>query len=208
MSLHQNATHGFSLIELMLALSMGVLLCAGIFNLFMAMNTLHQRQIALSRTQEKMRFLSIFLRGKIQSAGNWSCLSQSDTPKSVVIRSYNAKQAYDKLGLTIKSKTDLLQLRECIRFHSKLRYLPMAFFVADTFRKQNQHTVYALFYKIMHHPREELITNITSFTVRLYHLPHLKKNIRAVKIQYLLQSRYVMPFSQLGILYVARRSAT
>lgn len=190
----------FSLIELMIALSLGALLCIGIFNIFATMNKLHQRQMVLSNAQEQMRFITQFLRGKIQMAGNWSCLSRSKAPRSIVIRKFNSDDALDKLGLTIKSGTDLLQLHECTRLHDKKKYLPIEFFVADAFRQDNnKKEINALFFKIDHHPREELITGMTDFQVRLYHMPHAKKNIRAVKIRYTLSS------SQVGVLYVAIR---
>lgn len=196
----------FSLIELMIALSLGILLCIGIFNLFSTMQKLHQQQIILSHTQEKMRFISQFLRETIQDAGNWSCLSQTHAPKSITIRRYNSDNALSKLGLTIKSGTDLLEIHECIRLHDKYKYLPINFFIANTFRvDQQQKEIDALFFKIAHHHREELITAMTDFQVCLYHMSHVKKNIRAVKINYELSSVVNDSFSQSGVLYGAVR---
>jgi prepilin-type N-terminal cleavage/methylation domain-containing protein len=196
---------GFSLIEMMIALSLSALLCAGIFNLFNTMDILYRRQIAIVTLQDNMRFLSLFLSKKIRMAGDWSCLSQAHAPRSIVILRYTADEAYDHLGLTIKSKTNLLQLQECVRLHGHKRYLPIKLFVADTFRlSKAHHKIYALFYKIAHHPREELVTNMTDFRVRVYHVAHAKKNIRAIKINYELTS-YAM--DQNGVLYVARRNA-
>lgn len=198
--------HAFSLIELMIALSLSAILCVGIFNLFATMKNLHQRQMVLSNAAEQMRFITQFLREKIQMAGNWSCLSQSKAPRSIVIRKYNADDALSKLGLTIKSGTDLLQLHECIRLHNKKNYLPIDFFIADTFRVNiNQTEIDALFFKINHHPREELMTDMTNFHVRLYHGLHAKKKIRAVKINYMLSSVVDHAFLQNGVLYVAVR---
>lgn len=197
---------GFSLIELMIALSLGALLCIGIFNLFNTAQKLHQRQMILSNAQEQMRFISQFLREKIQMAGNWSCLKQSKPPRSVVIRKYNSDDALAKLGLTIKANTDLLQLHECIRLHDKQKYLPIEFFVANTFRVDvNQKEIDALYFKIDHHPREELITDLTDFQVKLYHMPQVKKNIRAVKINYLLSSNVDKKFQQAEVLYATAR---
>lgn len=198
---------GFSLIELMIALSLGAVLCVGIFKVFHTMQILYRRQADVSVLQDDMRFISFFLSDKIHMAGNWSCLSQPHAPRSTVIRRYTSGQAYDQLGLAIKSKTDLLQLQECVRLHDQLRYLPIKLFVANTFRVTPMHkTIYAFFFKIAHHPREELITNVTDFRVRLYHLRHSKKNINAVKINYLLSSLDSV-LHQRGILYVTRRNA-
>lgn len=217
---------GFSLIELMIAISLGILLCLGIFNVFTTLENLHQRQIALSTVQENMRFITEFLRQKIHKAGDWSCLSQSSAPRSIVIRRFNADQAQRKLSLTIKEGSDLLLLHECVRFHDHEKYLPLEFFIADTFRKNlDKKEIYALFFKIAHHPREELISNMTRLHIQLYHVPHSKKNIRAVKVYYLLTSENNIlknpqtywfydkeitssnkKFYQPGILYVARRN--
>lgn len=187
---HQsNKQDGFLLIELMFALLLGSLLCIGIFALLNSMEKLHRRQMIITHEQDNSRFIILFLREKIQTAGDWSCLKTSVKPRSAVIRRYTAKQADHALNITIKPNTDLLQLRECVRFHNKKQYLPVEYFIADTTRitKYNK-KITALFYKIDDHPREELITGMTDFHIRLYHVPHSKKNIRAVRIDYLLSS--------------------
>jgi hypothetical protein len=174
----------------MIAMTLGALVSIGIFHLLDAMVTLHRRQRVLSESQDNMRFMSQYMREKIQNAGDWSCLKKSKAPRSIVMRRYNANAALSELGLTIKPHTDLLQLQECVRFHDKKHYLPMQFFVANTFRVNRAHReIDALFYKIAHHPREELMTGVVGFHVRLYRVPHQKKNIRAVKIIYLLSSQ-------------------
>ncbi|MCX7124756.1 MAG: prepilin-type N-terminal cleavage/methylation domain-containing protein [Gammaproteobacteria bacterium] len=219
----QKIQHGFSLIELMIALSIGALLCTGIFNLFSTMENLHQRQMRISHEQENSRFITDFLREKIQMAGNWSCVSSK--PKSDVVREYSVDQAKEKLDLKIKSDTKLLQLHECVRFHDKQYYLPIEFYVGDAARVTLQHNeITALFYKIANHRREELITGMTDFQVLLYPAPGHKKNIQAVRIDYVLSSiddavkwqrpywfdgQWITPADfalyQPGILYVSRR---
>lgn len=197
---------GFSLIELMIALSLGAILCVGILKIVNTMQFLYHRQMALVKIQDNMRFIHLFIGDKIRMAGNWSCLSQPHAPRSIVIRRYTASQAEEKLGLTIKAKTNLLQLQECVRLHDRFRYLPIKLFVANTFRVTPTHkAIYALFFKIAHHPREELITGVTEWRVQLYHVPHSTKNIRAVKINYGLSSMNAL--KQIGVLYVVRRNA-
>jgi len=197
---------GFSLIELMIALSLGALLCIGVFNLFNTMLRLHEKQMVESHVQEKMRFMAQFFREKIAMAGNGSCEKNKKPPRSMVIRKYNADQALDKLGLTIKPKTDLLQLRECIRFHDRQHYLPIEFFIANTYRTNtHQKSIYALFMKINHHPREELMTDMTRLRLTVYHCTHSKKNRGAVKMKYTLASIVDSRFSQRGVLYVGVR---
>lgn len=179
--------NGFSLLELMIALTLSAVVCIGIFHCMNAMQDLYRRQMAIASLQEKMRFISFYLRDKIQSAGDWSCEPDREKPRAIVIRRYDADEALDQLGLTIQPKTDLLQLQNCIRINEKKQYLPINFFIANTTRVNSENKLIpALFMKIDDHPREELITGMIDFQVRLYHTP--KMNVNAVKIDYLLSS--------------------
>ena len=99
----------FLLIEYMIALSLGVLVCAGIFSFFNTMQALYRRQIAITNIQNQMRFTTYFLRNKIHMAGNWSCISTSEKPKSAIVQSFDAVSAKYLFGLTIKPKTQLYQ---------------------------------------------------------------------------------------------------
>jgi len=219
---------GFSLIELMIALSIGSLLCVGIFNLFNTMQNLHQRQMIISHEQEDSRFISLFLTEKIRMAGNWSCIAKTrKQPRSIVIRRFTKNQAENKLNIHIKSGTELLRLHECVRFKDKQHYLPLNFYIADTFRiSPTGKNIMALFYQIDNHPREELITGMSYFRIRLYHARNQKNNIHAVRIDFLLSSiddvlknqqsywfsgKWVTPKNfalyQPGIIYAVRRNA-
>ena len=155
---------GFSLLELLIAIALGSFICIGIFNLYSSLNRLSQRQQVISNFAQNTRFIADFLRNKINQAGDWSCSSRSPGSLSMPVKGYDADEAKNKLGLTIKSGTDLLQLHECIRLHDKPQYLSIEFFVADTFRTTSLNKkVYALFFKVAHHPREELITGMKNF---------------------------------------------
>lgn len=163
-----NQSRAFTLLELLLAISLGVLLCAGMFRIFTTTHELQQRQIILSDAQQQIYFLNHFLREKIQAAGNWACLQKSPGSRSIPARGMDSDTAKNKLGLTILPGTDLLELHECIRLHDHLHYLPILFFVANTFRvdARNQE-IDALFFKIDHYPREELVTDLTHFQLQL-----------------------------------------
>ncbi len=186
MQKNQNA---FSLIECMIALSLGMLLCVGIFSLFNAIKTLHRRQVLIATAQNQMRFINSFLSEKIHMAGNFSCISTNEEPQLPIVQSFDAITAKRVLSLTIKPETVLLQLRECIRFHDRFQYLPVAFFIADTHRiTRSKKTINALFIKIGDHPREELITGMVNFQVHLYSAFQHTENIQAIEIDYLLSS--------------------
>lgn len=209
-------SRGFSLLELLIAISLGTFICIGVFNLYLSLNRLSQRQNAISNFAQNTRFLADFLKNKINQAGDWSCLSRSPGSLSMPVKGYDSDQAKNKLGLTIKSGTDLLQLHECVRLHDKMQYLPVEFFVADTFRTNALNKrVDALFFKVAHHPREELITRMEKFqltfgvrdlsqhNIRAYHKASSIKNwkkVGAVKIRYTLFDDDFL-LHQLGVLY-------
>lgn len=219
--------YGFTLIELLLALALSSLICVSLFDCVASIEILHQRQLAIASLQEKSRFLTIFFREKIQVAGDWSCEPDRKMPQSIVMSRYTAEEALDKVGVTIKEKTDLLQLQECVRFDDQLQYLPVNFFVASTNRVNAQgKSIDALFIKIDHHLREELVTNLIDFRITVKNNPTKETGSDAVKIDYLLSSiddavktkspywfhgKSVMPQDQAlyqpGEIYVARRNA-
>lgn len=181
--MHFKQISAFTLIELLIAISLGALLSAGIFHLCNAMMILHERQMAIAHLQEKTRALTEILRTKIQTAGDWSCVSKK--PRSIIIRRYSKTQAFKKLGIIINQNTNLLQIHECTRLHDKIKYLPIDFFISVDGRNRD-----ALFIKLSGHPREEMMIDVRDFIVTLYKMHDKKNAFRAVKIDYVLSSQY------------------
>jgi type IV pilus assembly protein PilW len=64
---------GLSLIELMVALTIGLLLSIGIIQIFNASKVSYQLQEGLSRIQENGRFVSQYLQNKLRMAGYMGC---------------------------------------------------------------------------------------------------------------------------------------
>ena len=64
---------GFTLLEFLFAISLGAIICIGIFHIFITLHILQQRQMQLTAIQENTRFITEFMRKKIQDAGDWSC---------------------------------------------------------------------------------------------------------------------------------------
>lgn len=171
---------GFSLLELLIAIALGAFICVGIFNLYFSLNQLSQRQHVISNFAENTRFMADFLRNKINQAGDFSCSLHSPGSRSFPVKGFDSDDAKNTLGLTIKPGTDLLQLHECIRLHDKMQYLSVSFFIADTYRVNALHQkIYALFFKVAHHPREELITGMKKFQLLFGVRDQSQKNIRA-----------------------------
>lgn len=73
-------SHGFTLIEIMIAMLIGVLLIAGVLQVFITSKQSYRMQEALSRLQESGRFALDFLDRDIRMTGYRGCASKSTTP--------------------------------------------------------------------------------------------------------------------------------
>lgn len=69
----RRAQHGLSLIELMVALALGLLLTVGVIQVFGSIRASFTAAGSLSRLQEEARFAGQFLREDVQSAGFLGC---------------------------------------------------------------------------------------------------------------------------------------
>lgn len=189
---------GFSLIEIILALAVSSLLCVSLFQYVQTVELLHQRQLTLASLEAKTRFLTIFLRQKIQMSGDFSCEPNREIPTPIsVMQRYSSNAAKEILGIPIKTDTALLQLLMCVHIQGQLQYLPVSFFVANTGREDSQgRSIDALFMKIATHPREALLEDVVDFQATLENT--------AVKLNYALLQNNI---SQSGEIYVARRAA-
>lgn len=191
--------YGFGILEFMIAISLSALITLTLFHIFISMKNSYERQMLFSTFQERAQFISIFLGEKIKMTGNFSCASKKPE-SSMMIQRYTSDNANEKLGVTIKSGTDLLRLRECVRLHNKMQFLPIDFFVADTNRVTAKKAIIdALFMKINDHPREELIPGVVSFKV------FVDKNSKLVSIHYVLSAVDNRIFYQSGVLNSALR---
>lgn len=74
---------GFSLIELMVALVIGLLLLAGVLNVFVGSRVTYSTQTGLAKLQENGRFAMSFLTRDIRQAGFTGCSSNTDIANTV-----------------------------------------------------------------------------------------------------------------------------
>jgi type IV pilus assembly protein PilW len=74
-----NKQSGFSLVEIMIALLIGLFLLGGILQIFSASQQTYRMQRNLSRLQENGRFALDFITHDIRMAGNWGCLIGTNT---------------------------------------------------------------------------------------------------------------------------------
>lgn len=74
-----NKQSGFSLVEIMIALLIGLFLLGGILQMFSASQQTYRMQRNLARLQENGRFALDFITHDIRMTGNWGCLIGTNT---------------------------------------------------------------------------------------------------------------------------------
>lgn len=91
MIIFKNKQRGLTLIELMVAMVLGLFLMSGAIEIFSANQRTIRLQIGLSRIQENGRFAIDFLMRDIRMAGYWGCLSAD----AEIENKLNADPLYD-----------------------------------------------------------------------------------------------------------------
>lgn len=86
---------GLSLIELMIAITLGLILITGVLQVFISSKTVYTTQQALSRIQETGRLAVDFLARDIRMAGYMGCASRSSEMKVTNMLKNSASFKYD-----------------------------------------------------------------------------------------------------------------
>lgn len=127
----QNKQQGFSLVELMISITIGLILMTGVVQMFLTSKTVFSTQQGLSRVQESGRLAIDFMAKDIREAGYLGCISRSaprlrnllDTTgaqnkflydfdsKEFAIRGYTAEPAGSDLNPNPLANTDILVVR-------------------------------------------------------------------------------------------------
>jgi type IV pilus assembly protein PilW len=76
---------GFTLIEIMIALLLGIFLTSGIIQVFLGSKQTYRMQENMSRIQENGRFAMYFLARDIRMSGYWGCVKNNDNVISNII---------------------------------------------------------------------------------------------------------------------------
>jgi len=98
------AQHGFSLIELMIAMLLGMILLGGVFQVFVATKNGQRLQNSMAEVQENGRYAIHFLRENILMAG-FSSISPIDAFDPTTISDNNLN---DQITIRFQSTTDCL----------------------------------------------------------------------------------------------------
>lgn len=80
---------GLTLIELMIAIVLGLFLTAGLIQLFVNSNQSYRVQENLSRLQENGRFAMEFMSRDLRSAGYWGCIKDPTIIKNISSPDFN-----------------------------------------------------------------------------------------------------------------------
>lgn len=95
-------SHGFGLIELMIALTLGLLVVAGTLQIFISAKSTYQTQSSAAGIQEDARYLLSKMVQEIRMVGMFGCLSTvTDSSTNATFQaSYDAPIAFTRTGTT------------------------------------------------------------------------------------------------------------
>lgn len=203
-----NTQSGMSLVEVMLAMLLGLFLIAGFIQIYLSTQKTFYMQQALTELQENGRFAAHFLSENIRMAGYAYC----DT-KEKFVNTDLALQGYDKTlpiflnAQLVKAGADTILIGSCATRDEKNTFEQFALFVGPTGRKNKLgKTIYALYEKSVSGPKHELVAGVEDMKISYGVVNQLGdrniadylaaddvqdwKKVRAVKIALLLASTW------------------
>ena len=80
-----NKQVGFSLIELMISMVIGLLVMAGVFQIYTATKSANKTLLAESEMQENARFAFSVITSVVQEAGNFGCQTSNDLTQNSIV---------------------------------------------------------------------------------------------------------------------------
>lgn len=101
------AVRGFTLVELMVAVTLGLIILAAISTLFVSSKQTYKAQDSLARLQENARFAMQFLTSDLRLGGYYGCLDNvSDKSVSSVVNSSSLAYSVDQAAVEGLDKTN------------------------------------------------------------------------------------------------------
>lgn len=194
-----NSQKGYSLIEVMLACSLGLFLMLGLIQLYLSVHKNFQFIVAVNQLQENARFASHFLEQTIRVAGDASCdKSLAFVDSSQAIHGYQQSLPYFLLGKVVKN-TDSLVIGACRTENAQLEFRQYAYFIGKTTRKNKlAEPILALYELYEGGAKRELVADIESMKIRYGIATSDGKNIEAY-----LPATQVQDWSQVKVVEVA-----
>jgi len=147
---------GFSLVELLIASTLGLMLMGALIEVYLSTKNTLQAQEALSHIQENARYAIYILNQKIRMAGFSNCI---DSNSSFRLSGF--------MGRGVVANTDAILIGACIPFKNKIRFMKTAYYIGNTRRKnQTGNIIFALYRKTIPGRRQELVPNVESMKIQ------------------------------------------
>ena len=153
----------YTIIELMLAMLLASFLSIVLVMSYAAIQKRFQLVSTLSMMQDDAQFLIAFLRTRINSAGDVSCVKSS--PLSIV-QVFTKDNVPSALKAKLTSLSDVLVLGGCEINQGKKEFMQTAYYVTITSWQENGHAVKAFFAKPLDSSRQEIVSNVVNFKLR------------------------------------------
>jgi len=84
-SRNASSQSGFSLVELLIAMALGLLLTLGVTQIYLSGNKTYRQTQGLAHAQESTRFVSAVITPDLRSAGSFGCLAEMGRPLDQVV---------------------------------------------------------------------------------------------------------------------------
>ena len=142
---------GFSLVEVLIALSLVGIVTLALIDLYLHMKSNYQQQQSFLDGQEEARFITTLLTRRIHQAGNARCVDQTAVRASQAIWGHAAEMI----------------IGECMHYQGRYQFIRMRYFLGDTHRKNPRgNVISALYQQPLPGRREELVSGISEIKIR------------------------------------------
>lgn len=131
---------GFSLIEILISTVLGLILLAGLTQIYLSLKSTYQLQHGLNTIQETGRFVTYFLNQNIRLAGYADCQNSNQlVAQADAIHGYNSNAIPGFLAANhVVKGTDIIVIKRCDKINGAIKFLTIAYFIADTQKKNQQ----------------------------------------------------------------------
>jgi len=159
---------GMSLVEVMLASTLGLFLMFGFIQVYLTVQKTFHLQQAIVNIQENGRFAAHFLNESIRMAGYARCGAVDDFINTdLALHGYNTHLPDFLKDKLVKEGADSIVVGECILQNKKEKFEQFAFFIGPTDRKNKLgRTVYALYEKPIIGNKRELVSGIEDMQIK------------------------------------------
>jgi prepilin-type N-terminal cleavage/methylation domain-containing protein len=161
---------GFSLIELLVGLALAAFIMLGLSKAYISVTHAYRAQSVLSDIQDRGRFSVFYLSRIIKMSGANYCESvgyKNTTVDKFIIRGFRGRE--DLPGFLqgqVKSGADSLIVGECFLYKGDYVFRKVAFFIGNTGRKEDGHSIYSLYQKAEFGRRKELVSNVVNLSIK------------------------------------------